>query len=878
MNILAKTGALMRRLDKHERAQGLVEFALVLPLLLLVMFALIEFGRLLFIYSMVFTSSREAARYGSAAGNVGNYIPHYRDCDGMRAAARRMGTLVGIENGDISINYDDGDPAHAFGNCPANGYGPANVELGHRVVVSVLALYRPLLPLLRIPSFPIMSTSARTILKFIPIQGPPPAPSGSVSVSFSPAEQTVDEGDPGDPGTPRVVNVQLRLSGPTASNVTVHFNLDAGASSAAAGGDFSLDTASPVVILAGDVSAAVSVTIVPDLTDEDDETVLLRIANINNGNIGSPDTHLITIADDDDPPTADFIPETQNLQEDDGVDGVSAFVRVDLSNPSGRTVTVPFSADVISSTATLGGDYVLNTSSPVTFAPGETSKLFLFTTSFDRMEEEYEIFMLVRGEPVNAFKGAANVHTATIIDNDAPPLVYFTWEASEAPENAGTVYIEVSLSAPSGKQVEVPYTLGGTAEGGVDYSLPPGLVVIPAGQTTASIAVTIINNGDNYETEETIILTMGAPLNATLGAPGEHTLTVTASPVPPTVSFARVSQAESEGIGTLSVVAQLSSAYYQNVVVPFSLSGTAANGADYTVTSGQISIPAGSATGSISVIVVNDALDEDDETVILTMGPPSNVTLGSPSVHTITILDDEAPPLVYFTSPSQSGMEDVGQMLITVRLSPVSGRDVTVPFSVGGSATPGADYTISPSDTVFIPAGSTEATITIQVIHDEELGEGNETVDVFMGTPVNATRSSTYDRHIATITASICPTAASDPYFGTGNDNKKLIWELQNTDPNTTNLLEVTVFWPTTNNAALESIVFGNNPIGNSFYYPASLGYLDVVNPSPLWSGVFSARQMTFLFDRQPNMSAGQEIVVSARFANCLPFSKRIGN
>jgi len=91
-------------------------------------------------------------------------------------------------------------------------------------------------------------------------------------------------------------------------------------------------------------------------------------------------------------------------------------------------------------------------------------------------------------------------------------------------------------------------------------------------------------------------------------------------------------------------------------------------------------------------------------------------------------------------------------------------------------------------------------------------------------------------------------------------------------------LLEVTVFWPTTNNAALESIVFGNNPIGNSFYYPASLGYLDVVNPSPLWSGVFSARQMTFLFDRQPNMSAGQEIVVSARFANCLPFSKRIGN
>jgi len=878
MHKMAKSDVLMRRLHKQERAQGLVEFALVLPLLLLVMFALIEFGRLLFIYSAVFTSSREAARYGSAAGDVGNYIPHYRHCDGMRAAARRVGTLVGIEEGDITINYDDGDPAHAFGNCPPSGFGPANIELGHRVVVSVSAMYQPLLPLLRIPAFPIMSTSARTILKDISIQGTPPAPSGSVSVSFFDEEQAVDEGDPGDPGTPRVVNAQLRLSGPTASNVTVSFNLDAGASTAAAGVDFTLDTASPVVIQAGDVSAPLSLTILPDLADEDDETVLLRIVNVDNGNIGSPDTHLITIADDDEPPTANFVPETQDLQEDDGVDGISAFVRVDLSNPSGKTVTVPYSSDVISSTATLGVDYVLNTSSPVTFAPGETSKLILFTSSFDAIDEEDESFMILMGEPVNAYKGPASVHTAWIIDNDAPPLVYFTWEVSEAPENAGPVNVEVSLSAPSGKPVEVPYTLGGTAEFGVDYSLPPGPLVIPAGQTTASILVTIINNGDNYETEETIILTMGAPLNATLGVPSEHTLTVTASPVPPTVSFAQLSQAESEEIGTLSVVAQLSSAYYQNVVVPFSLSGTAAQGADYTISSDQILIPAGSATGSVSVIVVNDALDEEDETVILTMGQPSNVALGSPSVHTITILDDEAPPLVYFTSPAQSGMEDVGQMLITVRLSPVSGRDVTVPFSVSGSATPGADYTITPADTVIIPAGGTEATITIQVIYDEELGEGNETVEVFMGVPVNATRGTTYDRHIATITAWICPAATSDPYFGTGNDSKKLIWELQSTDPNTTNLLEVTVFWPTTNNAALESIVFGGAPIGNSFYYPANLGYLDVVNPNPLWSGVFSARQMTFLFDRQPNISAGQEIVVSARFMNCLPFSKRIGN
>jgi hypothetical protein len=51
--------------------QGIVEFALVRPLLLVLMLGVIEFGRLLFFYSSTFTASREAARYGSAAGNVG---------------------------------------------------------------------------------------------------------------------------------------------------------------------------------------------------------------------------------------------------------------------------------------------------------------------------------------------------------------------------------------------------------------------------------------------------------------------------------------------------------------------------------------------------------------------------------------------------------------------------------------------------------------------------------------------------------------------------------------------------------------------------------------------------------------------------------------
>ena len=55
----------LRRSKRQEGAQGMVEFALILPLLLLVVFGIIELGRLLVIYSSVGTASREAARYAS---------------------------------------------------------------------------------------------------------------------------------------------------------------------------------------------------------------------------------------------------------------------------------------------------------------------------------------------------------------------------------------------------------------------------------------------------------------------------------------------------------------------------------------------------------------------------------------------------------------------------------------------------------------------------------------------------------------------------------------------------------------------------------------------------------------------------------------------
>lgn len=55
----------MKWLKKREEGQALVEFVLVLPILLILLLGMIEFGQIYFSYLLTQSASRDAARYGS---------------------------------------------------------------------------------------------------------------------------------------------------------------------------------------------------------------------------------------------------------------------------------------------------------------------------------------------------------------------------------------------------------------------------------------------------------------------------------------------------------------------------------------------------------------------------------------------------------------------------------------------------------------------------------------------------------------------------------------------------------------------------------------------------------------------------------------------
>lgn len=208
-------------------AQAMVEFAIALPILLMLLYGILEAGRLLFIYSSIVTASRQAVRYGSATGVGTGGVLRYRDCAGIRASAQRADFLNAFDDSDIHIFHDKGpDPAnpggpglekteYCFTSAPDNTFSPTNSS---RLVVEIAGDFYPIIPRL-VPfiersastsSGPIMGESARTILVSIDIEVT--APPGT----FQPSTATFTF-TPSPSPSPTATSTPTRTSTPTSA-------------------------------------------------------------------------------------------------------------------------------------------------------------------------------------------------------------------------------------------------------------------------------------------------------------------------------------------------------------------------------------------------------------------------------------------------------------------------------------------------------------------------------------------------------------------------------------------------------------------------------------------------------------------------------------
>lgn len=165
----------------NRKGQGMVEFALVIPLLLLLLLMIVELGHMLFFYISVYSAAREGARYGAAVDDSDG-TAKFADQVGIRDAAQRIAFIAGLADDQIDIQYDCGVPS-------ARTTGIPNCTTGMlRVAVTVDATYESIVPIPAVPDFQVASTVVRTVVNNVEVEGNfpiPPAPTATTAPDCS---------------------------------------------------------------------------------------------------------------------------------------------------------------------------------------------------------------------------------------------------------------------------------------------------------------------------------------------------------------------------------------------------------------------------------------------------------------------------------------------------------------------------------------------------------------------------------------------------------------------------------------------------------------------------------------------------------------------
>jgi uncharacterized repeat protein (TIGR02543 family) len=397
----------------------------------------------------------------------------------------------------------------------------------------------------------------------------------------------------------------------------------------------------------------------------------------------------------------------------------SANVAVTVSLDHPTNVPVTFSWLTADGTALAGSDYIVWGESNCTIPAGQTSYELIIPIYGDTTLESNETFYVnltnVTGATVVDSRGAV-----TILNDDSSITIN---DVSQNEGNAGTTnfIFTVTLSPACSLPVSVTYftPTEGTATQSTDYYYTPGTVVIPAGQTTATISVPVIGDTD-FEPNETFVVYLSGVTNAKI-TDNRGTGTILNDDVQiPTLSINDVSKAEgNSGTSNMVFTVTLSAVSASNVSVNYATAnGTAVAGSDYTLTTGTLNIPAGQTTGTISVPIIGDTTYEPNETFSVNLSSPTNATIND-GTGIGTITNDDVLTMSINDVSLAEGNSGVTNFVFTITLNGASSSPVTVDYATAnGTAVAGPDYNSIASATLTLNPGETSKTITIQVNGD----------------------------------------------------------------------------------------------------------------------------------------------------------------
>ena len=591
------------------------------------------------------------------------------------------------------------------------------------------------------------------------------------------------------------LSFDVRLDARSGRTVTVPWateELTPGPSSATAGDDYTAASGT-VSFSPATTKARLAVASLADDVAESDERFMVRLGTPANS-VLDDSVAAGSIRDDDSLPRVSVA--DASVDEDAG----PAVFEVTLSRASSQPVTVAY--DTADGTATAPGDYAPDAVRTLVVPAGSTDGEISVAVIDDSLPEGTETFTVTLASAANAVVAdGGGTATGTIVDDEGPPRLTVA-DAEECEDGSspadcqvracrvtghrywdpgswshhrdyceqnilpggcapgqcagnGTIEFPVELSHAAAEDTSVRYTtFAGTAASPGDYVATAATLTIPAGDTTATISVTLTDDLTDEPPAETFRLLLDNPDGVELETT-EAVGTILDDDLAPTVPAEPVVVWANENDGFAYHRVTLSRPSGRTVTVDYSLGGVAyAPAWEQGVYSGRLDCtrfpngpgilrtcaqheeyctapPAGNrsctnflwqdggtitfAPGVVEQVVAVPVIDNDIKTNPAGWSLPHlNVTYDFNFGNRVNaaragngrgrIWDDESPPYVDSVT-ALDVLESAGEAVFTITLNRVDDQDVTAAYATeNGTAQSGSDYTAADS-TVTFPEG-----------------------------------------------------------------------------------------------------------------------------------------------------------------------------
>ena len=308
----------------------------------------------------------------------------------------------------------------------------------------------------------------------------------------------------------------------------------------------------------------------------------------------------------------------------------------------------------------------------------------------------------------NNSAGATNVtaNDVTVCQKRTVQSVTAPTNFTEGGSGTFTVTLDAAVAVGCGG-FSVPFAMSGPAVAGKAATPTSGSCTFADGAT--SCITTTIATSQNTLIDGDMALTLTVTNSGAADSyvsTGNKAATVTVLDDEVGASVVATTQASETGPTNGVVTFARTGSTAATLNLTSAISGTATYTTDYSITAGTcaivsqsastitVTVPAASATCTINIVPVDDALVEGNETVIFGI-PTGAAVAGTGTAATITITDNDTPPVFSLTKAGVCA-EAVAPTNCSFSITRDSGvtTATTVNFTVAGTATQGTDYTL----------------------------------------------------------------------------------------------------------------------------------------------------------------------------------------